>query len=78
LISAKKKAMGLTHGLHMTEQRPWAALTACPGPLFSYSQVLTEEGRPMCKPKKAKIKETYLHSSSDHHFPYPSFLEKSQ
>jgi hypothetical protein len=52
----------------MTEQGPWAALTACPWPLFSWLRVLTEEGRIICKAKKAKIKETDLLSSSDHDF----------
>jgi len=70
--------MGLTHGLNMTEQGPWAALTACPWPLFSWLRVLTEEGRIICKAKKAKIKETDLLSSSDHDFPYYFFWGKSQ
>jgi len=51
---------------------------ACPGPLFSSSHVLTEEGRPMGKAKKAKTKETNLLSSSDHGTSYHAFLEKSQ
>jgi hypothetical protein len=48
---SKKKAMGLTHGPHITERRPWAALTACPWPLFSSSYIPAEEGRPICKAK---------------------------
>jgi len=70
--------MGSTHGPHITEQRPRAALTACPGPLFSESNDLTEESRLICKAKKAKVNETNLLSSSDHDFLYHSFLEKSQ
>jgi hypothetical protein len=62
----------------MTEQRPRAALAACPGPLFSSSHDLTEEGRLICKVKKAKIKETNLLSSFDHDFSYHLFLGKSQ
>ena len=77
-LPSKKRAMGSTHGPAITEQRPWAALTACPGPLFSSSHALTEEGRPMGKAKKAKIKETNLLSSSDHDSPYHFFSEKSQ
>jgi hypothetical protein len=75
---SKKKAMGLTHGPHITERRPWAALTACPWPLFSSSYIPAEEGRPICKAKKAKPKETSLLSSFDHDFPYHFFLDKSQ
>jgi hypothetical protein len=74
---SKKKAMGLTHGPHITEQHPWATLLACPWPLFSSSCVPAEEGRPICKAKKAKTKETNL-LSSDHDFPYHFFLNKSQ
>lgn len=62
----KKKATGLTRGLHISERRPRAALMACPGPLFSSSRTLTEEGRPLGKAKKAKMKETNPLSSSDH------------
>jgi hypothetical protein len=65
--------MGSTHGPHITEQRSRAALTACPGPLFSQSHVPTEEGRLICKAKKANFKETNLLSSSDHDFPYHFF-----
>jgi hypothetical protein len=74
----KKKATGLTRGLHISERRPRASLMACPGPLFSSSRALTEEGRPMGKAKKAKTKETNLLSSSDHGILYHPFLEKSQ
>jgi len=51
---------------------------ACPGPLFSSSRALTEEGRPIGKAKKANMKETNLLSSSDHGSPYHLFSEKSQ
>ncbi len=74
----KKKAMGLTHGLPISEQRPRAALTACPGPLFNSSQVLKEEGSLICKAKKAKTNETNLLSSPSHNFLYHFFGEKSQ
>ena len=70
--------MGSTHDLKITAQGPWAALMACPWPLFSQSCMLTEEGRPICEAKKTKIKETNLLSSFDHDFPYHFFLEKSQ
>jgi hypothetical protein len=70
--------MGLTHGPHISERHAWAALTARPWSLFSSSRDLTEEGRPICEAKKAKIKETHLLSSFDHDFPYHFFLEKSQ
>jgi hypothetical protein len=50
---------------------------ACPGPLFRLPHV-TEEGRPIGKAKKAKIKETNLLSSSVHGTSYHAFLEKSQ
>jgi hypothetical protein len=76
--SLKKKATGLSRGLHISEQRPRAALTACPGLLFSSLRVLTEEGRPIDKAKKAKMKETNLLSSSDHGSPYHLFSKKSQ
>jgi len=66
--------MGLTHGPHITERRAWAALMACPWSLFSSSRDLTEEGRPICEAKKAKI----LLSSFNHDFPYHFFLVKSQ
>jgi len=51
---------------------------ACPGPLFSPSHALAEEGRPIGKAKKAKIKETNLLSSFDHKFQYHPFLDESQ
>ena len=65
----KKKATGLTRGLRISEQSPRAALTACPGPLFSDSHAPKGEGRLMGKAKKAKIKETNHLSSFGHHFP---------
>jgi len=71
--------MGSTHGLNnFDEQGLWAALMACPWPLFSQSCMLTEEGRPICKAKKPKIKGTNLLSSFDHDFPYYFFFKKSQ
>jgi hypothetical protein len=72
----QKKATGLTRGLHVSEQRPRAALMACPGPLFSSTRALTEEGRPIGKAKKAKIKETNLLSSSSHGSPYHLLAHK--
>ena len=68
--------MGLTHGLPTSEQRPRAALTACPGPLFNSSQVLKEKGSPIRKAKKAETKGTNLLSSLKHNFPCHLFLEK--
>jgi hypothetical protein len=73
---SKKKATGLSRGFRIIEQRPRAALAACPGPHFSSSDVLTEEGRPLCKVEEAKTKERNLLSSSDHIFHITSFLEK--
>ncbi len=70
--------MGLTHGPHNTERRAWAALTACPWSLFSSSRDLTEEGRPICEAKKAKIEEWHLLSSFNHDFSYYFFSVKSQ
>jgi hypothetical protein len=49
---------------------------ACPGPHFSSSDALTEEGRPVPKAKKAKIKETHLLSFHDHIFHIAFYLKK--
>jgi hypothetical protein len=73
----QKKATGLTRGLHVSEQRPRAALMACPGPHFSSSDVLTEEGRPVRKAKKAKTKETNLLSTRTHDSLLPFLRKKS-
>jgi hypothetical protein len=70
--------MGLTHGLPISEQRPRAALMACPGPLFDSLQILKEEGSFICKAKKTKTKGTNPLSPSDHKSSYHFFLEKSQ
>jgi hypothetical protein len=49
-----------------------------PGSLFSSHRALTEEGRPVGKAKKVKMKEINLLSSTDHIFLCDFFLEKSQ
>jgi len=49
---------------------------ACPGPHFSSSDALTEEGRLFRKAKKAKTKETNLLSSHDHKFHITFFLKE--
>jgi hypothetical protein len=41
---------------------------ACPGSLFSSLRALTEEGRPVGKVKKAKMKQIDLLFSHDHTF----------
>jgi hypothetical protein len=74
----QKKSHGFDPWPSYSERRPRASNIACPGPLFSSSRDLTEEGRPMGKAKKAKTKETNLLSSSDHGTSYHPFLQKSQ
>jgi len=77
-MSFQKKSHGFDPWPSYFRATSTAALMACPGPLFSSSHVLTEEGRPIGKAKKAKTKETNLLSSSVHGTSYHAFLEKSQ
>ena len=72
----KKKGHGFDPWPYSDEQGPWAALMACPWPLVS--RVLTEEGRPVSKAKKAKIKEANLLSSLHHNISFYFFLEECQ
>jgi len=77
-MSCQKKSHGFDPWPSYFRATSTAALMACPGPLFSPSHALAEEGRPIGKAKKAKIKETNLLSSFDHKSQYHPFLDESQ
>jgi hypothetical protein len=58
---------------------PWASLYSLPMSSDQILNLLSEEGRPVRKAKKEKIKETNLHSSTQHHELFSNlFFNKSQ
>jgi hypothetical protein len=56
-ISPIKKAMGLTHGLSISKQRPRAAPAACPGPLSIHHKFWKRRAVLFVKLKKPKVKK---------------------